>query len=250
MTRLLRSTPITGLHHYYEPVRQPDPQRYSHPRYTRATPSHPPENPNGQCRIRPSPVPCKSRRPGSRRLHAGHRLANQRAPARLLPGSSLHPGFDVIYVVSTRQQRIACARLPDPHLTRHARLFHIAHHDRVTAPAACGGLKPPPAGRLRRADNPSSPAQHRFTKLYLHQAPFHVRDTPTNRCPSSSTPCADTPTPAPTPNLPVPPHRVHSGSSPKFHATRDMLRRTVYVTSTRREDWGRLRAGRAPPRAG
>ena len=48
--------------------------------------------------------------------------------------------------VSTRQQRFAHARLPDPHLTRHARLFHIAHHGRVAAPAACGGLKPPPQG--------------------------------------------------------------------------------------------------------
>src|SRR6476619_6759914 len=79
---------------------------------------------------------------------------------------------------STRQQRIACARLPDPHLTRLARLFHIAHHGHVTVPAACGGLKPPPAGRLRRADNPSSPAQHRISKLSLHRAPFHVRDAP------------------------------------------------------------------------
>jgi hypothetical protein len=71
--------------------------------------------------------------------------------------------------LSTRQQRIACARLPGPHLTRHARLFHIAHHGHVAAPTACGGLKPPPAGRLRRANNPSSPAQHRFQKLYLHR---------------------------------------------------------------------------------
>ena len=55
-----------------------------------------PENPNGQCRTRPSPVPCKSRRPGSRRLHAGHRLANKRAPARLIPEPLAHPGFDVI----------------------------------------------------------------------------------------------------------------------------------------------------------
>jgi hypothetical protein len=80
--------------------------------------------------------------------------------------------------ISTRPQRFARARLPDPHLTRHARLFHIAHHGRVTASAACGGLKPPPAGRLRRADNPSSPARHRFRKLYLHRTPFRVRDTP------------------------------------------------------------------------
>src|SRR6478736_2016060 len=79
---------------------------------------------------------------------------------------------------STRQQRIACARLPDPRLTHDLRRFHIAHHGRVTTPAACRGLKPPPAGRLRRADNPSSPAQHHFTKLYLHRTPFHVRDTP------------------------------------------------------------------------
>ncbi len=80
--------------------------------------------------------------------------------------------------LSTRQQRFACARLPDPHLARLARLFHIAHHDRVTAPAACGGLKPPPAERLRRASNPSSSAQHRFSELYLHRTPFHARDTP------------------------------------------------------------------------
>ena len=41
--------------------------------------------------------------------------------------------------------------------------------------------------------------------------------------PSSSTPCADTPIPTPAPKLSAPPHRVHRGSSPKFHATRDML---------------------------
>ena len=39
-----------------------------------------------------------------------------------------------------------CVRDTHPHLTRHARLFHIAHHGHVTAPAACGGLKPPPQG--------------------------------------------------------------------------------------------------------
>ncbi len=41
-------------------------------------------------------VPCRSRRPGSRRLHAGHRLANKRAPARLIPESLSLSGFDVI----------------------------------------------------------------------------------------------------------------------------------------------------------
>jgi len=32
---------------------------------------------------------------GSRCLYAGHHLANKRAPARLIPGSDTHPGFDV-----------------------------------------------------------------------------------------------------------------------------------------------------------
>ena len=100
----------------------------------------------------PSHVPRRSRRPGSRRLHAGHRLASQRAPARLIPGQKVTPGSDATYSVTTRQQRFACARLPGPHLTSfHGRLLRIAHHDTVTGPAACGGLKPPPVRRLRRA---------------------------------------------------------------------------------------------------
>jgi len=45
-----------------------------------------------------------------------------------------------------------------------------------SANAAVGGLKPPPAGRLRRANNPSSPAQHHLKKLAYH-TPFSVRDT-------------------------------------------------------------------------
>ena len=100
----------------------------------------------------PSHVPRRSRRPGSRRLHAGHRLASQRAPARLIPGQKVTPGSDATYSVTTRQQRFACARLPGPHPTSfHGRLLRIAHHDTVTGPAACGGLKPPPVRRLRRA---------------------------------------------------------------------------------------------------
>ena len=41
----------------------------------------------GQCRDAPSPVPRGSRRPGSRRLHAGHHLASKRISARLIPES-------------------------------------------------------------------------------------------------------------------------------------------------------------------
>src|SRR6478609_9592963 len=84
---------------------------------------------DGQYRHPPSHVPCRSSRSGSRHLHAGHRLANQRASARLIPETLELPGSDVILVVSTLPQRFAHARLPDPHLTHHVRLFLIAHHD-------------------------------------------------------------------------------------------------------------------------
>src|SRR5664279_4541047 len=44
----------------------------------------------GQLPRPPSHVPYGSRRPDSRRLHAGHHLANKRAPARLIPGCLLY----------------------------------------------------------------------------------------------------------------------------------------------------------------
>src|SRR5680860_129688 len=84
----------------------------------------------------PSHVPCSSRRSGSRRLHAGHHLASKRAPARLIPGPVVRPGFDVIFWVSTLQQRFTCVRLPDPYLTPQGRLFLIAHHARHSTGAA------------------------------------------------------------------------------------------------------------------
>src|SRR6185312_12537645 len=43
----------------------------------------------------------------------------------------------------------------------------------------------------------------------------------TSKCPSSWRRYTDTPTP--TPNLSVPSPKIHRGSSPKIHATRDML---------------------------
>src|SRR5918994_3312961 len=52
-----------------------------------------------------------------------------RATARLIPGTMILPGFDVTMIFTTLNQWIAHARLPDPHLTHHVRLFLIAHHD-------------------------------------------------------------------------------------------------------------------------
>ena len=39
----------------------------------------------------PSHVPCKSSRPGSRRLYAGHHLANKRVTRQACPGENVGP---------------------------------------------------------------------------------------------------------------------------------------------------------------
>src|SRR4030095_1367825 len=52
-----------------------------------------------QCQDTPSHVPRESRSPGSRRLCAGHHLANKRAPARLLLEPDVYSSFDVVCVV-------------------------------------------------------------------------------------------------------------------------------------------------------
>ena len=120
-----------------------------------------------------SHVSCSSRRSDSRRLHAGHRLANKRAPARLFPGLCTHPGFDAISYFSTLPQRFARARLPDPRLTALTPPFSsIAPHNGLQPMQHRGGLTPPPAGRRRRATKPSSTTQHCLKKVYLHPTPL------------------------------------------------------------------------------
>ena len=121
MSQPLHSTPITGASSLLRAGPPARPHRYSTPRSFRCLThslSHPP--PCGEralYRHTLSHVSCSSRRSDSRRLHAGHRLANKQAPARLFPGLCTHPGFDAISYFSTLPQRFARARLPDPRLT-------------------------------------------------------------------------------------------------------------------------------------
>ena len=94
------------------------------------------------------------------------------------PGSSRdYPPAPVLMPANLFRHVNGCnARLPDPRLTREPGLFPHRSPRQSSTNAAVGGLKPPPAGRLQRANNPSSPAQHRPQKLTYH-APFDVRDT-------------------------------------------------------------------------
>ncbi len=128
-------------------------------------------------------------RPRSGHLHAGHHLANQQAPARLIPEPQRIPGFDAIYPVSTRHQWFACARLRDPHLPRSmARLFPRRSPPQLLTAAARGGLRPPPARRPRRATRPTGPgssisctAPHLVIWSFYIQPPSAFVFTPSRR---------------------------------------------------------------------
>ena len=56
-----------------------------------------------------------------------------------------------LYSITTRRQRFTFVRPLDPHLTPHTAPFPHRSPRRSSANAACGGLEPPPEGRLRRA---------------------------------------------------------------------------------------------------
>ena len=82
----------------------------------------------------PSHVPCKSSRPGSRRLYAGHHLASKRVTRQAHPRERLRtPGFDTVLTFRrfNSDARPGCpgrtllARLPGPHLTRSRRAFSL-----------------------------------------------------------------------------------------------------------------------------
>jgi hypothetical protein len=70
----------------------------------------------------------------------------------LVPQPSPRRGFDAVWVISTLHQRFTCVRLHESHLTQSLpRLFHRRSPPGLFTPAARGGLKPAPVGRLRGA---------------------------------------------------------------------------------------------------
>src|SRR6266540_6471572 len=108
MSRPLRSTPITRASSL---LRDGPPAGVAtvlspHGVCRSDAPSRPANLQPGHYPHPPSHVPYESRRPRSRRLYAGHRLANTWAPARLILDSGTQPGSDVIFKISTRQQPV------------------------------------------------------------------------------------------------------------------------------------------------
>jgi len=76
------------------------------------------------------------------------------------------PGFDVFVSLSMPERWFACTRLLDPHLTcLMDKPFPSMLTTTVFTNAARGGLKPAPAGRLRR-DKPPSHVQLLILRIH------------------------------------------------------------------------------------
>lgn len=182
MTRPLRSARITRLHRYYETVCPRAPRRYSAPYGDgRLGISLSPPAPRAGDSIGAtgSHVPCKS--PGQAR--AAYMPDAIWAVSRLPPDLSRSPVHAPVSTplkfVTTRQQRFAHARLPDPHLTRSLpRLFPQRSPRTALNRRSLRWFEASPC-RATPKDLPSSPAQHRIQWL-LH-ARLLQRSWHTNR---------------------------------------------------------------------
>jgi hypothetical protein len=150
------------LLHYYGPVRRRTPRpvlnAYGFCLGTLPLATFGAYDPGRQFRRSPSHVPCKSRRPGSRRLYAGHHLASNTGSRQAHPEDKSAPRFRCHLNRFRRLKRrrptrapspdrTILERLPDPHLTRSSLAFSPdAHHDGLQPTQLQGGLTPAPAG--------------------------------------------------------------------------------------------------------
>ena len=141
MSRSLGSTPTPASRSFAATTSRSAGERRIGTHCLRFLPRHAPSRDQGaqprpiyagrRYRRSPSHVPCKSRRPSSRRLRAGHHLANSRAAARLIPGAGQRPPVlmpSSFYSASTTtpgQALDALERLLGPHLTRSRRAFSL-----------------------------------------------------------------------------------------------------------------------------
>jgi hypothetical protein len=116
----------------------------------------------------PSHVPCEGRRPGSRRLHAGHRLASTRAPARLIPDAQerpvlMPPDLNNDTSPATPAHIVRAAhRLPDPYLTPSRGAFSVSLTTTVFNQCSIRWFDALPRRTTPKGRNPSSLAQHCF----------------------------------------------------------------------------------------
>ena len=165
MTRPLRSTPITGaspLLRAGPPARpatvlMPNQKKSGH---SLSPTTHPYQKDIGTEHDSPGSVETRLPAFPARAADQAHAASMPDAawpaigtPARPSSRSPKHGhSFDAPSNVTTRQQQFGFTHLPDPHLTPQRMPFPHRSPRRSSANAACGGLKPPPDRRLRRAN--------------------------------------------------------------------------------------------------
>jgi len=125
----------------------------------------------------PSHVPCKSRRPDSRRLYAGHHLARNTGTRQAhLGGRKRTPDFDVIFLGFRRlnddappghPSRALLERLPGPHLTQSSHAFSLSLSTTVFSQRTTGRF----SARPRRADAGGP------TSLHLSHSTTYEKDS-------------------------------------------------------------------------
>jgi len=157
-TRPLRSTPITGASPL---LRAGPPARPATVLTPDLTPSYSlsPTKPTHTERVSPHNVVTRLPTFPARAADQAHAASVPDtawpvigAPTRPCSRSPLHDyDFDATLTLTTRQQRFGVTHLPGPHLTPPTMPFPHRSPRRSSANAACGGLKPPPDRRLRRA---------------------------------------------------------------------------------------------------
>ena len=148
-----------------------------------------PQAPDGHFQRSPSHVPCKSRRPGSRRLHAGHHLASNHGHP---PGSSRECRGSPVSMPSLNFDASTTTPGPQPAKPDASGTPSWSPPDRVkpsllpdrsprrsSANAAPGGLTPTPAGPTPEGQQASiSRTAPPMKNHLLHQSSFGVRDAP------------------------------------------------------------------------
>src|SRR5262249_15523816 len=169
-----------GLHRYYEPVRRRAPDRYSAPREFSPLGTLPlaPKGSTGAhlptFHARAADQAHVAYVPDTTRQISGH-------PPGFSRDSPRRPGFDVTPILlTTLQQRshprdCAPSSWSPPDASRAP--FPRRSPRRSSANAARGGLEPPPAGRLRRANLHLSHSTTSRNPAYINQPPLCVRGT-------------------------------------------------------------------------
>ena len=154
-TRPLRSSPITG----------PSPLLRGGPPPCRASVLSPSQfqllgvlpsaasvnTPASAITARGSHVSCQRLNRARATSVPGNRQGSRQVSPDSSRGNNWTPVTIAVATLTTFQQWFTHVRLPGPHLTHHVRLFRGAHHPGSFTRATHGGLRPPPAGRLRRA---------------------------------------------------------------------------------------------------